>query len=555
MGMFVNEVGYKCTDEKIATVLSDSTLTVKETNTDKIVLEGKPKHIGLDEASGDDCYTFDFSEVTLEGNYYIENEQKEKSASFRISSNVYDELTRDMLRCLYYQRCGMELKAENAGIYTRGICHTEDAIFIEDFLKGVSSPTKVDVTGGWHDAGDFGRYVSPAAVSVGHLLYAYELYKDKLDIDMNIPDHEEGVADILTETKYELKWMLKMQKDDGGVYHKVTTLRHPAFVMPEEDKDQLLIYPVSSLATADFAAAMAIAYRVYKGIDDKLSEDALVAARKAFEWLCKNDYIGFHNPPESNSGEYDDDYDADERMWAAAELLRSDTAGNVDDYRNMLVKNMSADTNTSDFGWTDVSGLAIMSILTDANHMAGEEIEAKLIKMLYDKADEYADIALSSGYSVALRGEDFVWGSNMVVTNRGILLSLAAYIARQYKENEGIMKCSKHDACTYEKVAKAQMDYILGRNALSVSYVTGYGEHAFKNPHNRVTACDNIDDPMPGWVSGGPFKTPCDPAACELIPQGTKPMKCYADVVGSYSTNEITIYWNTSAILLTCAVK
>ena len=96
-----------------------------------------------------------------------------------------------------------------------------------------------------------------------------------------------------------------------------------------------------------------------------------------------------------------------------------------------------------------------------------------------------------------------------------------------------------------------QLHYLLGRNALNVSYVTGHGEHAFKNPHNRPTFADGIELPMPGWVSGGPFKTPCDPKACELIPAGTPPMKCYVDEVESYSTNEITIYWNSPAVFMT----
>lgn len=104
----------------------------------------------------------------------------------------------------------------------------------------------------------------------------------------------------------------------------------------------------------------------------------------------------------------------------------------------------------------------------------------------------------------------------------------------------------------YRKGVIDHVDYILGRNALDISYVTGYGERAFKNPHARVTVCDGIDAPMSGWVSGGPFKDPCDPAAIAAIAKGTAPMKCYIDDFESYSTNEITIYWNSPLIFL-CA--
>lgn len=135
--------------------------------------------------------------------------------------------------------------------------------------------------------------------------------------------------------------------------------------------------------------------------------------------------------------------------------------------------------------------------------------------------------------------EDFVWGSNMVVCNRSMLLILASLLSQG------------DTAEKYRSGALNQLHYLLYRNALDISYVTGFGENAFKNPHNRPTFADGIDLPMPGWVSGGPFKTPCDPAAEAAIAPGTPPMKCYVDDVGSYSTNEITIYWNSPAVFMT----
>ena len=83
---------------------------------------------------------------------------------------------------------------------------------------------------------------------------------------------------------------------------------------------------------------------------------------------------------------------------------------------------------------------------------------------------------------------------------------------------------------------------------MHTSYVTGFGTHAFRNPHNRVTACDGIDEPIPGEVSGGPSYPPLDPRGEELVPKGSAPQYCYADHVDCYSLNEITIYWNSSAV-------
>ena len=117
-----------------------------------------------------------------------------------------------------------------------------------------------------------------------------------------------------------------MQADNGGVYHKLTSFVHADFLMPEEDKLPFLIYPVSTMATADFAASMALASRVYAPFDKAFSTQALEASRKAFAYMESHPYIGFHNPEGSNTGEYDDDCDIDERLWASAELLRTDTA-------------------------------------------------------------------------------------------------------------------------------------------------------------------------------------------------------------------------------------
>lgn len=59
---------------------------------------------------------------------------------------------------------------------------------------------------------------------------------------------------------------------------------------------------------------------------------------------------------------------------------------------------------------------------------------------------------------------------------------------------------------------------------------------------------------MPGLVSGGPFKDFCDQTAMNMIPKGTAPMKCFLDNNMSYSTNEITIYWNSAVILMMAGI-
>lgn len=539
MGIFVNQVGYIAKSPKLAMASEGGNYRICDDN--GVVLETEAIHFGIDKASGDEIWKIDFSSINKAGKYYISSTDSDrKSVNFVISEKPYLDLLKGLSKCFYFQRCGCGLDSKYAGVYAHDICHTGKSITLKDYLEKADNPTSYDIRGGWHDAGDFGRYSTPGAVALGHLLYAYELFPESFGFELNIPESGNGIPDILNECRYELDWLMQMQTSDGGVYHKHTAFEHADFIMPEFDLDQFILYPVSSMAVADFVAVMCLASRVYRKFDSKFADKALEAARKSFGWLETNDYIGFHNPEGSNTGEYDDECDADERLWAAAEILRTDVSGDTAAYRKMLEEYVYSDIPKTDFGWTDVAGFALLSVLTDDNHVAGPTIENELKKALFTEADRLKSLTNESGFDLFMNPEDFVWGSNMVVLNRGMLMALAS------------MLCDDKEVSTsYCQLAEASLHYILGRNALDRSYVTGFGEKAYRNPHNRTSACDGIDDPMPGWVSGGPFKTPVDPDAVALIPQGTPPMKCQADVVGSYSTNEITIYWNSPAVFVT----
>lgn len=538
MGIFLNQAGYTVNAPKIAVTTTPCNFQIIRTVDQISVFDGITTDGGFDASSGEQTYHIDFSALTIPGSYYILSGDKQKSPTFTIGNEVYRSLQKDLMKAFYYQRCGCALTEEYAGEYTHPACHTAPSVFLEDYINKTPNPASFDMTGGWHDAGDYGRYSTAASVALAHLLYAYELFPESFQDSLNIPESGNHMPDILNECLYELKWLLKMQAEDGGVYHKLTSFSHADFIMPQDDHSQFLIYPVSSMAVADFAAIMALASRVYKPFEPEFSETALQAARKSWKWLLNNPYIGFHNPEGSNTGEYDDTCDLDEKMWASAEMLRTDF-GFDNTYLEKLTEYVLSDINKTDFGWTDVSGLTLLCTLFDAKHSAGEKIENALKAALFADADKLCSLIDAGGYRLGMEPEDYVWGSNMVVCNRSMLLILASLLS------------DADHAPAYKNAALEHLHYLLGKNALGISYVTGHGDNAYKNPHNRPTFADGIELPMPGWVSGGPFKTPCDPKAIELIPKGTAPMKCFVDEVESYSTNEITIYWNSPAVFMT----
>ncbi len=538
MSIFVDQIGYPVNAPKIAISTVPCNFQVLRTSDQESVFEGSAKDGIEDTCSGEKVYHLDFSELKEPGEYYILAGNSGKSHPFLIGNGIYHDLMKDALKCFYYQRCGCELKPEHAGIYTHKVCHTDPSVMLMDYLRRTEAPQTYDMTGGWHDAGDYGRYVTAGAVAVAHLLYAYDLFPARFTDSMNIPESGNGLPDILNECLYELRWLLKMQKRDGSVYHKLTAFQHADFIMPEDDHDQFIIYPASSMAAGDFAAVMALASRVYRPFMPEFADEMLVAAKRAYKWLDEHAYTGFRNPEGSNTGEYDDGADIDERLWAAAELIRVDERNRMEYLREIESLTEEVDEKT-DFGWEDVAGLASLAILSDPKHRIGM-LEPNYRDAVLMEAARLAEIFRASGYNIGMAPEDFVWGSNMVVLNRAMLFILASQIADNAFKNK------------YRHMAMAHIHYILGRNPLDICYVTGHGSRPYKNPHHRVAYADGIEAPMPGFVSGGPFKDFSDQAALSSIPKGTAPMKCYVDNVWSYSTNEVTIYWNSPLVFL-CA--
>ena len=55
-------------------------------------------------------------------------------------------------------------------------------------------------------------------------------------------------------------------------------------------------------------------------------------------------------------------------------------------------------------------------------------------------------------------------------------------------------------------------------------------------------------------LSGGPCNWLADETVKEIFDKDIAPAKALADMTGSYSTNEVTIYWNSAFIQLLASV-
>jgi endoglucanase len=333
----LNQVGYLPNAVKVAVMNGDAITdkaSVVDCATGKAVYEGAVAAASMNKSTGRNEARFDFSSVTAPGTYKIVSGGIE-SYEFKIGDNIYDEAFKASLRMFYLQRCGCELTQDLAGDFAHPVCHAEKATIF-------GTKDKIDVSGGWHDAGDYGRYVVSGAKAAADLMLAYNLYPSAFDDALGIPESGNGIPDVLDEVRFELDWLFKMQNSEGGVYHKVTCANFPGFVMPEEETEELIVTPVSTTATADFAAVMAMASVVFAEFDMPYSQRCLDAATRATNYLESHKGVeGTKNPDGIVTGEYPDDKDIDERIWAYAELYKATGEAVYDEEFSKLVHDFS----------------------------------------------------------------------------------------------------------------------------------------------------------------------------------------------------------------------
>ena len=441
------------------------------------------------------------------------------------------------MRGFYGQRCGCAVEMGDG--YRHPACHLAGAYHSSSGRQG-----PVSNSGGWHDAGDYGRYVVNSGLSTGTLLWAWELYPAALrKLSLNIPESGGKLPDFLAEVQWNLNWMLSMQDEDGGVWHKQTSEHFCAFIMPE--KDTLTSYVIgtgsapykSTCATGDVAAVMAIAARCYRPYDAAFSERCLAAARRAWAWAMARPDVPFTNPAGITTGGYDDTHGSDEILWASAELWR--TTGEAQ-YEQALLRGGNSRLSSTGIeapSWANVGAMAYWAYAL-AERKGTQEGKSRIVEQTRHAAQELLTRRAISWYGNSLALTDYVWGSNSVAANQSLLL----LIAHRFQPDPQMLEA-----------ALGNLHYLLGRNCFGVSWVTQVGANPFQHPHHRPSVADGIAAPWPGLLSGGPNARPGDTVARTLPKQ--PPMRMWIDNDQAYSMNEIAINWNAPLVFLLAAAN
>ena len=561
----VNQVGYLPFGPKAATIVTDKTAAFAwalKNSAGTTVATGMTTPRGVDPSSGLNVQTADFSGYTTAGTGFTVVADGETSHPFDISAAAYEKLRKDAPSYFYPARSGIEILGSVAGAeYARPAGHIGIAPNKGDTAVPCQTTTQsmvsygvpwtcdytLDVTGGWYDAGDHGKYVVNGGISVAQLMSTYERTLTKAAADtvdrralgdgsVRVPEQGNKVPDLLDESRWELEWMLKMQVPAGKplagmVHHKIHDDAWTGLpMMPHLDPQPRSLHRPSTAATLNVAAVAAQGARLFAPYDKAFSARLLAAARTAYAAAKATPALYASSNASNGGGPYNDNNVSDEFYWAAAELFI--TTGETAFRQDVL----SSSRHAAPFGtdgamdWGNTAALGALDLAVVKNNLPGRN---RLQALVLASADGFLADQQGEAFGQVYSPESgrYDWGSNSFMLNNMIVLATAFDISGDAKYRNGVL---------------TGMDYLFGRNALNQSYITGYGEQNSHNQHSRWYANQkdaSFPNPPVGSISGGPNSSIQDPVAQKLL-TGCLPQFCYVDDIESWSTNEITVNWN-----------
>ena len=487
----IDSFGYRTQDTKIA-VFSENpgtSVEVRDTTDDIITtLSGsaiQPKGTDTQSRSGDTVWWVDFSNLTAPGNYRLYSSSlNAQSYDFKIADNVYNDVVQTALKTFYLQRCNTPKHQAHVGsAWSDALaCHMSD--LNTGPASGHTNHGSKDLTGGWHDAGDYNKYVWTAVSgAILTMLTAYEDNPDVFTDDLNLPESGNGRPDILDEIKWELDWLLKMQLSDGSVLYQTHVDGFGSSAPPSTDTNVRYYQNPTLESGSVFAGTLALSARIFAAEGDTAYANTLLnAAKTTWTWL------------QSQGG-------SKVKVWAAAELFRADpTLTSAKNYVDGYYGN-NWQGAYFDIGHYDTYA-AITYIQTPAANTTvtgNMRVNFKnMINGIFSKNDLYR---------IGMQDWSYHWGSNAIRANYGLMLLTAAKIDET--GNFTTQDCLQH--------AQDFLHYFHGQNPLNMTYLTNMtaqgGNHSswqfyhawFGDSRNSFSASNFIGKPSAAIESDYPY--------------------------------------------------
>ena len=499
------------------------------------------KREGGSNLTGEDVYEMDFSAFQGEGTYCIQIPGLGRSWPFEVTKDGYGAAFYTMMKGLYIQRCGTELKKPFTA-WERPACHTETKqgqfipetnnwyttkyrqgaknkdsvgfrnasgkrIEVDHFtLIGNSdpdSPLVPGLKGGWHDAADYDRRIQHYG-AVWDLLAAAEAFPANFkDGQLNIPESGNGIPDILDEAAWCVDVWKKTQRADGAVSSWLEQESHPGPTANNLSKTFLENQMQMFAATPDrtgsyaYAAAASCLGRLLDPYSPERSKEYIESAKKAYAWAKDEDHamkdrqFSIVQPMrDANLKGTTIRFDEDPEMTAQDPGYVDEAFAAANLYFATKDNNYLQDWEASEMGnkypaITDkVSASMCMPVLLNQG-LPEEDVEA-MKQSLLAAADKLLASQDANPYRMLWLSPDEGWFHAMAWGN---VHSKARTLAAAY-------------AATKDPKYKAAMenaaDFFLGCNPLGATMVTGIGSVYPVVIQHIHSLADGIPDPTPG---------------------------------------------------------
>ncbi len=510
----INQVGYFVNQPKWGIVgsefnLEGQTYYLQDTQSHQIVdsatigpsIKGKGPDTPFDFN-----HLIDFSTLQTEGFYQILLSDRSVSHEFRIGHDIYNGIIDSLLFFLKVARCGDTNPALHAA------CHLYDGTNID-----------LDLTGGWHDAGDYLKFTRQEAYTTYLLLLSYEINRKKNYFILR-DRNGNGIDDILDEAKIGLDYLVKLFPDENTFILQVGDMEKDhsqGTRLPGNDKLTKNNRPATIGFERDplckYAAAMALGYNLYK---EREPESNLI---KNYLRLAK---IAYERAKLLQNGHFD------KLCLSAIELY---LASGEEKYLKDA-KGFNVFLSSSSWGhYSDFTNFAHVR-LTPFFDSAGKKLKESIIDFYEDSENNLF------GFNI-----QYVWGSLYVA------LSSA---------NAGWFYFFLTNDKTYNQLQRNIGNYLLGLNPWGVCFISSLGKVYPKNIHNGVARVLKNQGKIsyasiPGAVAEGPFnRSKWEENYSKFVPTDEDiyhhfhTSECvYHDHVNDYVTNEPCIYGVAETIL------
>ncbi len=216
------------------------------------------------------CLAGDFTDLERPGMYQITAGNR-RSVPFFVRPDLWRRTLPKAFGFYYQQRCGVAVPNVHPA------CHLDDARRRDDGWH-------IDVTGGWHDAGDLRKWMLTAlhsGIALAHL-------GRNLGKEWNLDGS--GLDPILDELRWGNRYWLKMQDSDGQIWNDAAggvngdnSDNHWTDNRVGTEDDRYINPSKSGIIQAEFVAVQALVAQLFRATDPGYAQRCLSAGLR-----CRN---------------------------------------------------------------------------------------------------------------------------------------------------------------------------------------------------------------------------------------------------------------------------